>query len=111
MLNFKRKNKGWNKPLILISSTVEMKKNCTTILHKEGTTALENKLEEFRQNLLLVYPETVDLVLLEIFGDEFQLEQSYKIYSTYKLFQSNKNLETWTKHICRCYLGFILFYK
>ena len=108
MLNLQRNNQKWYKPLILINDTEEMKKVCTTILEKEGTTVLEDKLEELRQNLLLVYPETADLILLEIFGDEFQLDESYKIYGTYELFQSNKNFETWTKHICRCYLGFIL---
>ena len=111
MFNQKKK---WQKPLIKINDSEEMKKVCNTVLDKEGTIALEKRLEELRKDVILVYPETADLILFEIFGNyEFHIEEKYRLYATYDLFtkEEDKTMDNWTSHICNCYKSFILQWK
>jgi hypothetical protein len=101
----------WDVDLISISNPEELKKVCNTILKKDGTLSLQDKLQTFYLDVVELYDVTADLKIRELFGSEFVDENQYQINALYNLHTDLETQEAKCEYLCGCYEQWIMQWK
>lgn len=95
--------------LVLVSNNPnELLKVSNTILDRYGTTKLEEKLKELGEAMLNQYDECSDMVLLDIFGEEFKDDEFGHIQYIWDFWEEGKTPESRVETVVRCYLQWVL---